>query len=766
MKGTRRRRRRLGLRPDQSGLIEAVGTESQPTLHIAAGGFDVCPGAELEANESGAKKLPTMSGTAYTGGLLRQRFSQYPIVVDLAQTRQASAMLPLLMSHDRTQIVGHASAEISAQRIKMSDGVISGVGEAAAEVVATSKNGFPWQLSIGAQPEKLEFVDKGESVKVNGRNWDGPLLVARGTKLVEVSFVAVGADTNTSASIAASLYSEERIMNFAQWLAALGLEEATLSPNQKTKLQAKYNAEIEAAAKLDENDLEADDPEEEGDGETKEGDPPKRIKAKAKTTRLGTDGSSSDGSIEVFRKNVAGDLRRVANIQALNTRYPGHEDIVATAIEAGWSSDKTELTLMRKDRPEAVQASSGGPGAMELEGEVITAALCLNLGMDTKIIADGITAARREQVMNRASGSEYRGFGLRDYGMTVIRAAGKSYSGSFTGTGMLGAMREAAREIRASGFTTLSLPYVFGTVANRSLLTGYNRPELQWRKLVGKRSVKDFRPAYEIRFQLGSGGIQKIGKTGQLEHVKFEDNQIAYRIETRGGIVAITREDWINDDLGALMQIPEMLGWLAATSVEEEVFKLLINPTTGTYYRTSGTNPNLQTGAATALGIDSLTTAKTLFMDKQINGRPISVSPKLLLVGTALEVDADKLMRDTTLIASALGSTSAAKLVTNQNPHVGSLTRITSPYLNNTALRDSNGTALTGQSATQWFLLADPAQLAAFFAAFLNGQENPTIETQDSSVSDFDVLGTSMRVYIDFGVAESNDIAIVKSAGA
>jgi hypothetical protein len=715
--------------------------------------FTAAEAPVIEAGDAEKKKMPKVCGTAYTGGALRQRFVSAPIVVDLASMSISAEQIPLLWAHDHERIVGHASAEVSAQRVRIT-GIVSGVGEHASNVVAMAANGYPWQLSIGASPGKLEFVDKGESVLVNGRRWSGPLYVARGASLSEVSFVAVGADSKTSASIAATSYREEPSMKFSEWLKAKGFDEATLTNEQKATLQAAFDAELLKASGDPEEELEA------GDDEEAE----VQASAKKRRTPAGSDGDSVDGSIAAFRREIASDFKRVGRINALRERYKDQDEIIAKAIEEGWSEDKTELALMRKARPEPVKAASAQEN--EIEGEVVTAALMVNLGMDDKIIAESFAVGRREQVMNRAHSADYRGFGLRDLGAMLIRAANRSYSGSFTGTGMLSAVREAARDIRAAGFTTLSLPYVFGTVANRALLAGYNRPQVKWRSVVGKRSVKDFRPNYEVRFQLGAGGIQKVGKDGQLKHVKFEDAQASYRIETRGGIVAITREDWINDDLGALMQIPEMLGWLAATSVEEEVWKLLINPTTGTFYRSSGTNPNLISGGGSALSIDALTSAKTLFMDKQINGRPIAVSPEFLIVGSALEVVADQLLKDTTIIATQLGSTSSRKVEPATNPHVGTLTRLTSPYLNNTALRDSDGNALTGQSATQWFLLANPGVLAAFLAAFLNGQENPTVETQDSSVSDFDVLGTSMRVYIDFGVAESNDIAIVKSAGA
>ena len=46
---------------------------------------------------------------------------------------------------------------------------------------------------------------------------------------------------------------------------------------------------------------------------------------------------------------------------------------------------------------------------------------------------------------------------------------------------------------------------------------------------------------------------------------------------------------------------------------------------------------------------------------------------------------------------------------------------------------------------------------------FLNGQQNPTVETADA---DFNTLGIQMRGYHDFGVSKQDYRAAVKSKGA
>jgi hypothetical protein len=109
-------------------------------------------------------------------------------------------------------------------------------------VVALGKKSFPWQMSLGADAANFERIPDGEKVTVNGRSFKGPILVARGAVVREVSFVALGADAATSAGVAAQRGGDTS-MNFEQWLQSKAFDPAALSEGQKAVLKAAYDAE-------------------------------------------------------------------------------------------------------------------------------------------------------------------------------------------------------------------------------------------------------------------------------------------------------------------------------------------------------------------------------------------------------------------------------------------------------------------------------------------------------------------------------------------
>jgi hypothetical protein len=122
-------------------------------------------------------------------------------------------------------------------------------------------------------------------------------------------------------------------------------------------------------------------------------------------------------------------------------------------------------------------------------------------------------------------------------------------------------------------------------------------------------------------------------------------------------------------------------------------------------------------------------------------------------VPTALTAIGSALVKATE-IREAVGSGGAGAKYPTFNPHQGKFRVEMSRYL--------NSPALAGGSAKAWYLLANPADLAAIEVVFLNGVEAPTIE---NASADFSTLGIMLRGYHDFGVAKQDPRAALKVKG-
>ncbi len=152
-----------------------------------------------------ADSTPTFELVAYTGRAIRQSWSRNPLVVDLAGIDTSRQTVPILWGHDSSidSVLGQSQAITNNGEQLVLAGELIGEGETAQKVLALARKGMKFQASIGADTGKIESYGAGDIVAVNGREFEGPISVVRGSALREVSIVLMGADAQTSAAIAA-----------------------------------------------------------------------------------------------------------------------------------------------------------------------------------------------------------------------------------------------------------------------------------------------------------------------------------------------------------------------------------------------------------------------------------------------------------------------------------------------------------------------------------------------------------------------------------
>lgn len=140
---------------------------------------------------------------------------------------QGKNRVPVLVDHDVSMRVGVSDQrEIDPKHGLMMHGKFLANSALAAQVRNESKDGFPWEASVRLMPTKIERVGDGVEAEVNGQKFRGPGHIFRRSQLREVSFTALGADSNTSAA-ALSDRSEEVTAEFTN------LNEGTMDEEEK-----------------------------------------------------------------------------------------------------------------------------------------------------------------------------------------------------------------------------------------------------------------------------------------------------------------------------------------------------------------------------------------------------------------------------------------------------------------------------------------------------------------------------------------------------
>ncbi len=680
--------------------------------------------APVELEASDGDKPRKLKIVAYSGGIM-DPLGWGPTVVDV-NAMALPESVPILVDHENSvdSIAASGQPRIVSGTLKIDANIVA--GSRGNQIVALLESGMPLQASIGAKATRTRFIREGEKVVANGRTHrapEGGMVFVEASSLREISIVAVGGDAKTEVKLAAKA-AEVTTMNFEVWLKAKGFDPDELSDEQKAALRASFDLEQK----------------------------PSVAKSNAMLPPVVEAGADP---VEAGRAKAAAEVKRIETIDAvLEGKAP---ELRLKAIGEGWDAARTktelELVTLRASAPKAPAAGRPQDAAAP---DVIEAALCLTSGIKPDRLSAMLAADKRERVMNEAVSGRMRGFSLHSLMDCVLQAAGKFFAGNRKSDDFIRATFEADRALQAAGgFSTLSLSGILSNVANKTLIDAYQAIQVTWPKFCVVRNNADFKAHTRYRLD-SSGSFRQVGPDGELKHVGLTDDTYTNTLATYGALIALTRQMIVNDDLGAFTQIPTMLGRMAAIRIEEAVFVLLLsNP--GSFFH--NTNRNKMTGAGSALGITSMSTAEQKFLDQlDPNKKPILVSPVGVLVPTGLKVTAETLYSERMLIAGT--STDAQPAA---NPHAGKYPVVASPYLNNTSITDQDGAAISGQSSTAWYMFADPAIRAAIAVAFLNGQQTPTIQ---SAETDFSTLGMQWRAFHDFGVGMEDPVAMVKADGA
>ena len=651
---------------------------------------------DVAATDGGDGKapLPRFSMVAYTGGPMRVAGWRFPVVMDLAGLGIPSQSRPIRFGHDANSGVGHSDS-IRVQDGKLiAAGVVSRDTPAAREIVISAKNGFPWQASIGASVEQFEFVKENQTVLVNGQEFSGPINVVRQATLGEISFVDLGADGNTSASVAAARQEKDTMAD-------------TDTPVQTTTQ--------DTAA-----------------GTGKDTPPPTpTVQAAATTIAAAPDAGITADPVADMRARAAAEQERITAVRKVCG--DNHAEICANAIKEGWDVTRTELEVMRADRPKA--PATHVPDN-HVTGHVLEAACMLSAHVEN------LEKLHDEKTLEMASKRFRGGIGLQEL---LLEAA---WANGYTGRNFRDSrsvLRFAfAQDIQAE-YSTIDIGGILSNIANKFLLEGFFSVEGTWRNICAVRNVSDFKTVTSYRL-IGKDQYELVAPGGELKHGTLGNESYTNKADTYGLLLSVDRRDMINDDLGAITTVPRKLGRGSGLKINDVFWTNFLN--NAAFF--SAGNKNYLTGADTILSIDGLTKAEQTFLDQvDSDGKPVGIMPSILLVPTALSAVATQLYK-----SLEIRDTTSNTKYPVANPHQGMFRAEVSRYLGNSLY--------TGNSAKAWYLLADPKDLPVIEVAFLGGQESPTIETAQA---DFDVLGIQMRGYHDFGVNLQDARGGVKSKG-
>ncbi len=235
-----------------------------------------------------------------------------------------------------------------------------------------------------------------------------------------------------------------------------------------------------------------------------------------------------------------------------------------------------------------------------------------------------------------------------------------------------------------------------------------------------------------------SSAFSQIKEGGEYKMLSFGDSAEKYSLGKYGGIVALTWETIINDDLSAFDRIPMMLAAEAAATEGDIVYGILsanaaMSDSVALFH---ATHANLAS-PGTAIS-DSTLGAGRAALRKQtgLNNRVLNLTPSFLIAGPDNESLANK-YTSASFVAAKAGDI---------NPNF------------NTSLEVVIDPRITGNA---WYLSAAPQMVDTIEYAFLEGEQGLFTETRQG----FEVDGLQIKARHVFAAKAIDSRGMYKNPG-
>ncbi len=353
----------------------------------------------------------------------------------------------------------------------------------------------------------------------------------------------------------------------------------------------------------------------------------------------------------------------------------------------------------------------------------------------TKDEGDKVRAAMSDAILLRAGvdltkpaegADEMRGMSLQAMAMDCLLRAGET-----------NVMRMTQDEVFKRAMTTGQFANIIDLTAKVSMAKAFMEQETTYERWCNTGSLPDFKTTYRYRVS-DAPEPELIPENGEFTHADVSGTTYGIKLDTQGIAWSFTRQAFVNDDLDIFVKMPRKF----AAAFKRKINALAYAALAGATY--NGTNKNL--GTAGTVSTTTVAEARKLLRKlKDTNGTPLNFSMKYLIIPTMYEQVAEELMMSS-------GNPSAA--------HSG----VANVFRNGAEIVCDS--ALDAVDEYAWYIMANKNQIDGVEIDYLNGKKEPTLEAQN----EFDILGRSYRMYMDFGVKAITNaggaiLGVVKNAG-
>ena len=337
---------------------------------------------------------------------------------------------------------------------------------------------------------------------------------------------------------------------------------------------------------------------------------------------------------------------------------------------------------------------------------------------------------------------------IRDLAIECLSRAGEGTTASLLRMGKDDLFQMVSRQFFNP---TAAFPAILDSAIKKTIVHMYQHTPTTFQLWTTKGSVTDFKPTKDHSYLAGGvGDFDLMGESGELKNSVPQTEMVPQRkVDTYGKQFSMTRQAFINDDIGFISEVPGIYSAAAKRTINKQVYQILVqNPAIydGVSLFDDAHGNLISTGGKP--GIDTIQAMMLLLLHQTDPfGDSIMVQPKHIIVPVGYGFLVSQMLNTQVVDMAGVGSHTANALYAYRNQL--------------SVVEDGAINALAKGGALPWFVAGDPMTAKSIQVDYLNGQEMPTIRRAEVPGR----LGYTWDIFLDWGITALDYRGIAKNVG-
>lgn len=427
------------------------------------------------------------------------------------------------------------------------------------------------------------------------------------------------------------------------------------------------------------------------------------------------------------QRAIQNERQRITEIGNLCRSF-GMDDSAYIANGTSVADVRTAIIASLQKTSESENSSLGsirvGTTGAERMRAAATDGILLRAGFDIEKPCDGA--------------EEFRNVSLQNIAMRCLSAEGK-----LNGRSAFSVSSDQMYDmlLRDFGNPSSSFASIMDNAARKAITESYKMAPTTFEKWTTSGTLRDFKQDEDHEYNLRADDLDEIPENGELKEGKISEAMMPTRkLKSYGKLFTMTRQAFINDDIGFISQIPSKYAIAAKRGIEKRCYEILnANPAIfdGVNLFDAENHKNLISSASkiTTAEVEKLYNLARQQVDQF--GDAIDVTIKYLIVPSHMYFDAQRVVKSQLIAENNLNG---INVLAGERIEVISSARL---------------------KGNDWYMVADPITAKGIQVDYLNGNRRPEIKRGQ-------IIGnTSMiwQIVFDYGVTPVDFRGLYKHVG-